>query len=205
VRLVRPDAVPAAPPIDPIELVGEVRVAPRGPVATTVLALTGILFVIHIVRLSARAALGFRKPATVSISETGARVRYKTEILGRTLRERDIVLGREGLASVLREVRYPRAAFYAGLFFLAVGSFVGVRTLADGVRAASPSLLLTGFVFVALGVLLDFALGSVVPSSTGRCRLVFVPKAGPRICIADVNVERVDLALARLAKPSPAP
>jgi hypothetical protein len=200
VRLLHREVAPEPKP--PTELVGEVRLAPRGPIATTVLAVTGLLFVIHVVRLSARAALGYRKPATVTISETGARVRYKTEVLGRTLRERDVVLGREGLASVLREVRYPRAAFYAGLFFLAVGSYVGVHTLADGVRSASPSLLLTGLVFVAIGVLLDFGLGSLAPGAKGRCRLIFVPKAGAPICVSGVDLERVDVALNRLAKPT---
>jgi hypothetical protein len=196
-RLLRPDVVRR----EPTELAGEVHAAPRGPAATTLLALSGLLFVIHVARLSARAALGYRKPATVTISETGARVRWRTEILGRTVRDRDVVMGREGLASALREVRYPRASFYAGLFFLVLGSFVGVRTLADGVRAASPSLLLTGLVFVAVGILLDFALGSLVPGSSGRCRVIFVPRAGSPICVAGVDAARADLALAILAAP----
>jgi hypothetical protein len=202
VRILRRDVPPVAKesPPDPVELAGEIRLAPRGAIVTAALALSGILLVMHAVRLSARAALGYKNPARVTISETGARVRWRTEILGRTIRERDVVLGREGLASVLREVRYPRAAFYAGLFFLAVGSFVGVRTLADGVRAASPSLLLTGLVFVALGILLDFGLGSLVPGVVGRCRLIFVPRAGAPLCVAEVSSKDVDLALTRLAK-----
>jgi len=187
---------------EPSELSGEVLYVPRGPVTATVLALTGLLLVMHVVRLSARAALGYKRPATVTITEAGARVRWRTEILGRTLRDRDVVIGREGLASILREVRYPRAAFYAGLFFLAVGSFVGVRTLADGVRAASPTLLLAGFVFVALGVLVDFVLGSLVPGAVGRCRLLLVPRAGASICVSGVDARGVDLALARLATPA---
>jgi hypothetical protein len=200
VRLLRsePRAAEVASP-RPTVIRGEVRMAPRGPLGTTLLALSGVLFFAHVVRLSARAALGFRRPAEVSISESGARIHSKTEILGRTLNERDVVLGREGLASVRREVKYPRAALYAGLFCLALGSFVGVRALADGVRAASPSLLLTGLVLVGLGVLFDFALGSLFPSAAGRCRLIFVPRAGPRVCVADVDSAEVDLALKRLA------
>jgi hypothetical protein len=185
------------------KLSGEVRPPPRGPLATTVLALTGLLFVIHLVRLSARAALGYRRPATLTLSDGGARVRWHTEILGRTMRDREVVIGREGLVSILREVRYPRSAFYAGLFFLVVGSFVGVRTLADGVRAASPSLLLTGLVCVALGIVLDYGLGSVAPGASGRCRVVVVPRAGSAICVADVDVNQADAALARLAAPTP--
>ncbi|NVL83962.1 hypothetical protein, partial [Escherichia coli] len=71
-------------------------------------------------------------------------------------------------------VRYPRAAFYAGLLALAIGSYVGVRAFVDGVRAASPSLLLTGLVVIALGIGADFVLGSLVPGSRGRVRIAFV-------------------------------
>jgi hypothetical protein len=197
VRLLRRDVVRRAP----AELSGEVHPAPRGPVATTLLALTGLLFVIHVARLCARAALGYRKPAVLTVSESGARVRWRTEILGRTIRDRDVIMAKEGLATVTREVRYPRAAFYAGLFFLVLGSFVGVRTLADGVRAASPSLLLTGLVFVALGILLDFVFGGLLPGSSGRCRVVFVPRAGSPLCVAGVDAERMDAALSTLAAP----
>jgi hypothetical protein len=203
-RLLRQEKEEVAPTKllrEPSLLRGEVFYAPRGVVTTTFLALSGLLCVIHLFRLSGRAALGYKKPATVAISESGARVSWRTEILGRTLRDRDLVIGREGLASVLREVRYPRTAFYAGLFFLALGSFVGVRTLADGVRSASPTLLLAGLVFVALGIGLDFVLGSLVPGATGRCRLFLVPRAGASICVQGVDAKSVDLALARLATP----
>jgi hypothetical protein len=181
------------------ELDGEVLFGPRALFATTVLALTGLLLAMHLVRLVGRAAFGYRKPARVTISEQGVRVRWRTEILGRTIRDRDVLFGRDGLASVVREVRYPRIAFYAGLFFLAIGSFVGVRTLADGVRSASPTLLLAGFAFIALGILFDVALGSLVPGVGGRCRLVFVPRAGAAICVGGVDAGQADVALTRLA------
>ena len=173
--------------------------APRGLFVTALLALTGILFVIHVVRLSARAALAYRKPARLTVSASSVRIHWRTQILGRTLRDRDVVLERAGLACLAREVRYPRAAFYAGLFFLAVGTFVGVRTLADGVRAASPTLLLTGIAFVAVGILLDFALGSLVPGAEGRCRLFIVPTKGHAICLAGVDAKRADAALGKLS------
>src|SRR4029079_16988903 len=115
----------------------------------TVLALTGILFAIHAARLFARVALAYRVPAEVSLSESGVRVKTRTELLGRALREREHVILRSGLVRVVRDVRFPRAAFYSGLFALALGSYIGVRAFADGVRAASPSLLLVGLLIVA--------------------------------------------------------
>ena len=182
------------------KILGEMTMAPRGAVVTTVLALTGVLFAIHATRLVARLALAYKRPTEVTLSDNGVRIRSRTELLGRTVRERDIVILREGLVRASREVRYPRLAFYAGLLALAVGSYVGVATLIDGVRAASPSLLLTGLLIVAAGILLDLLLGSVAPGSTGRCRVIFVPTKGPHLCVAQVDAKLADAALAKLAQ-----
>lgn len=184
-------------PLTEVRLEGEAMAAPRGPVLTTILALTGILFAMHALRLVARLALAYRRPAEVSLSEAGIRMRTRTELLGRTLREREHVIVRSGLVRVVREVRYPRAAFYAGLLALAIGSYIGVRAFVDGVRAASPSLLLTGLVVVALGIAADFVLGSVLPGGRGRVRVVFVPRVGKALCVGDVDASRADDALAR--------
>ena len=181
------------------KLVGEITAPPRSAVATAALALTGILFVMHAVRILARVALKYRRPAEIVLSEKTVRIRYRTELLGRTLRDGDVVIQRAGLVRATREVRYPRAAFYAGLLALAVGSYFGVATFVDGVRAASPSLLLTGLVIVALGIGLDFALSSIAPSARGRVRLLFVPKDGRKLCVGDVDAALADAAIARIA------
>ena len=180
---------------------GELYPTPRGPVVTALLALSGILFVMHAARFVAKFALAYRRPAEVTLSDDGVRIKTRTEMLGRLLREREIVIGRAGLARATREVRYPRIAFYAGLLALAVGSYIGVSTLVDGVRAASPSLLLTGLVIIALGIGLDFFLGSLAPGATGRVRVSFVPKKGRAVCIGGVDAKRADAALHKLAQP----
>jgi len=182
---------------DEVRLEGELLPAPRGPVATTFLAFTGILFAIHAVRIVARLALAYRRPAEVSLSDSGVRVKTRTEMLGRTLREREHVILKAGLVRVVREVRFPRAAFYAGLLALALGSYIGVRAFVDGVRAASPSLLVVGLLIVALGVGADFVLGTLVPGSRGRCRVTFVPRTGAVLCVGEVDARRADDALAR--------
>jgi hypothetical protein len=181
------------------KIVGELTAAPRGPVATAALALTGILFVMHAAQLVARLALAYKRPAEIVLSDKTVRVRYKTQMLGRTLGDRDVVIQRAGLVRATREVRYPRAAFYAGLLALAVGSYFGVATLVDGVRAASPSLLLTGLVIVALGIGLDFAFASIAPGARGRCRVLFVPRDGQKLCVGGVDTKRADAAIARIA------
>ena len=189
-------------PSGELRLEGEATAPPRGPILTTILALTGILFAIHAVRFVARVALAYRRPAEISVSDAGVRMKTRTEMLGRVLREREHVIVRAGLEKVVREVRYPRAAFYAGLLALATGSYIGVRAFSDGVRAASPSLLLTGLVVIILGVALDFVLGSVVPSARGRVRLLFIPRTGATLAVMDVDAARADDVLKRaLAKP----
>ena len=171
--------------------------APRGPVATTLLALTGILSVIHAARFLGRLVLAYKCPAEVTFTDAGVCVKTRSELLGKVLREREHVIPRAGLVKVIREVRYPSAAFYAGLLALAVGSYVGVRAFSDGVRSASPSLLLAGLVVVVIGVAADFVLGSVLPSSRGLVRVLFVPRSGETLCVADVDARRADDAIRR--------
>lgn len=187
----------AEPSLGEVRLEGEIVPAPRGPIVTTILAFTGILFVAHAVRLLARVALTYRRPAELTLTNDAVRVKTKTLMLGRTLREKEHVIVRAGLVRVVREVRYPRLAFYAGLLALAFGSYIGVRAFADGVRSASPSLLLIGLVIVLIGIAADFVLGSLVPGSRGKVRLAFVPRSGPIVCVGDVDAKRADDAITR--------
>ena len=180
-----------------VRLEGEIVPAPRGPVATTLLAVSGLLLAFHAARLVARVALAYRRPAEVALSEHGVRVKTRTELLGRTVREREHVILRSGLVRVIRDVRFPSVAFYAGLLALVIGSYIGVRAFADGVRAASPSLLVVGILVIGLGIGADFVLGTLLPGSLGRVRVAFVPRSGPVVCVGDVDRERADDALTR--------
>lgn len=193
----------AAGPVEP--LLGEMAPVPHGPVATTLLAITGVLFVTQAARLFAKVVLAYRRPAEVIVLDQGdrggVRIRWRVELLGRTMRDRDVVVPRAALLRASREVRYPKIALYTGLFSLAVGSYVGVWAFVDGIRAASPSLLASGIVIVGIGVALDFALSSIWPSARGRCRMLFVPRDGAKLCVGGVDTQRADAVLARLAGP----
>lgn len=180
-----------------VRLEGEWLPSPRGPVVTTILAFTGILFALYTARMVARFALAYRRPTEISLSESGVRVKTRIEMLGRVLREREHVILRSGLVRVVREVRFPRAAFYAGLLALAFGSWIGVRAFVDGVRSASPSLLVVGLLIVAVGIGLDFLLGSVLPGARGKVRIAFVPRTGATVCVGEIDAARADDALAR--------
>ncbi len=178
----------------------QIAPVPRGPIATTALALTGLLFVIHAIGLVARYALALERPAEVRLRESEVEVESKTILLGRTLQEKKTVIPRGELVRAAREVRYPRAAFYTGLLSLAVGSYFGITMLVDGTRSASPSLLLAGLVVVALGIAMDFVLRSIAPGAAGKCRVLFVPKRGPSLCVYAADVKTADRALALMKK-----
>jgi hypothetical protein len=189
---VRPEATPNA-----LTLNGEFVSTERGPVLTSLLAFTGLLFAVHAASAVARVVLRFRRPAEVTLTDTGIVVKTRTEMLGRVLREREHVVPSSGLVRVAREVRFPSLAFYTGLLALAVGSYVGVRAFVDGVRSASPSLLLVGIAIVAAGITADFALRSLIPTARGRCRVLFVPTAGHALAIAEVDSSHASDILGR--------
>ncbi|MDP9001862.1 MAG: hypothetical protein M3O46_17315 [Myxococcota bacterium] len=193
---------PDGEPLEPI--LGEMTSAPHGPIATALLAVTGALLVAHVVRLFGRIALAYKRPAQVVLvadgGGRGVRLRWRVEMLGRTLQDRDVLVTRAGLLRATREVRYPRVPLYAGLLSLAAGSYIGMWALVDGVRASSPSLFGIGVAIVALGVALDFALSSLVPSAQGLCRVIFVPREGTTLCIGAVDIARADAMLTRLAR-----
>lgn len=166
------------------------------------LALTGILLVMRAARLFGRLALAYRTPAEIVVSDDGSlRVHWRVEMLGRLLSDRDVLVPRSGLVRAVREVRYPRLAFHAGLFALAAGSYVGVSACVDGARVASPSLLATGLAVVALGLAVDFVLSVVAPGARGTCRVLFVPRDGAKICIGAIEVDRADALMTRLRAP----
>jgi hypothetical protein len=192
--------VAARAPAPEETLDGELATSPRGPFATTALAFTGILFAMHTLRLIARLALAYQRPAEITVSASGIHIHAQTKLLGRVVRERDHVILRSGLARATREVRFPHLPFYAGLLALAIGSYLGVATLIDGARAASPSLLLTGLLIVAAGVLLEMVLGSVQPGLAGRCRVVLLPSRGRTLCVSHLDPTKADAALGLLSK-----
>jgi hypothetical protein len=182
-------------------IVGELAPRPRGPVAVVLLGVTGIALLVHSVRLFARLAFRLRKPARLEPSpDGGLRLRWHTEILGRTVHEGDVLVPRAGLASATRDVRYPSLPLYAGLVTLAVGTYVGVWAFVDGLRAGSPSLLATGIAIVALSLVVDFALSSLIPGARSRCRVVITPRSGTPLCVGGLDIASADALLDRLAR-----
>lgn len=197
--LARKGAPAALPPGEPVTASGELIPPPRGPIAFTLMAVTGVLIILRVARLIGRWVLRYRRPAEMRFSAKGVTVVSKTELLGRTLREHETHIPMEALLVARREVRYPRLGLYAGLFALAVGSYFGISLFIDGARAGSPELLGVGALIVAIGVALDFALVNAAPSMRGRCRLVLIPRKGAALALGSVDASQADAGLGRLA------
>jgi hypothetical protein len=186
-------------PSEPLR--GQIAAQPRGPVITALLGLTGLLLVSQAARLFGRWALAYKTPAEIAVSEDGGvRVRWRIELLGRTLRDRDVFVPRASLARATREVRFSGAALYMALLSLALGSYVGVSAFVDGVRAASPAMLASGLAIVALGLGLDFVFSCVLPGARGHCRMLVVPRRGGVLCVGEIDKARADAFLGYLAQ-----
>jgi hypothetical protein len=181
---------------------GELVAAPRGFAATLLLAVTLLLFVLHVGRLVARVALGLKRPALVRVSPEGLSISWRTELLGRSLHERSTLLPTTTLVRITREVRYARAGLYAGLAALALGTFVGVSLLVDGLRVPGGSgpLLLLATVCLLTGIGLDFALSGGSDTVRGSCRLVVVPRRGRAWCLRSLSPRATDALLESLAR-----
>lgn len=181
------------------QVAGELVPAPRGPVQLVLLAVTGILLVLRVGRLVGQLLLRYRRPAELSVTPRGLTVRTRTELFGRTLREREMHIPVEALLRAIREVRYPRLGLYAGLVALGLGTYVGVSLFIDGARAGSPELLGMGALVLALGAALDFGLSHLSAGRKGRCRVVIVPRKGPALAVGGADPAVADAALGRLA------
>ena len=182
-------------------LSGELSPAPHGPLATTLLAVTGILLVLGIARLVGRFALSYRRPARLLVSARGLELTHRTELLGRVLRDRETLVPMENLARITREVRFARVGLYAGLLALVLGSYFGMGLFVDGLRVPGGSFPLLGLaaLIIALGLLIDFGLSSMADSARGRCRIVVVPRKGRPLCIGELDPGRADAMLAGVA------
>jgi hypothetical protein len=194
-------SAPSAAEDAPSRLAGELTPGPHGSVGVTLLALTGILFLLRVTRLLARLALGFKQPAELRLSERGLEIAERTELLGRVLRTRQTLVPLANLARVTREVRYPRLGLYLGLAALALGSYLGMGLFVDGARVpgGSAPLLGMGLLIVVLGLCADFGLTTLADNVRGRCRVLVVPKKGKRLSVGALDPARADAMLNALA------
>jgi hypothetical protein len=183
-------------------VVGSMQSAPRGVLVSALIALTGFPLFARGVRGLASLALAYKHPAEIVVDDTTVRIRSRTELLGKSMRETEDVLPLAQIVKASREVRFARLPLYVGLLALAIGSYFGVGWVTDGARAASPSLLAQGLLVVAAGIAIELGISAVFPGARGRCRVVFYPRKGSPICVGDLEIDAADRTLALLARPA---
>lgn len=186
------------------ELLGEVQPPPRGPLLTTLLAVTLLLFILQVVRVIGRYAFGYRRPAAIRLGPQGLELSQRIELMGRVLRDRATIVPLSNLSRVTREVKYARAGLYVGLGALTLGTYFGTGFFVDGVRVPGGSWPLLGLaaLFVVAGLCVDFVLSTGADALRGRCRVVVVPVRGPTVCVGSLDPQRADSLLSALAERS---
>jgi hypothetical protein len=183
-------------------LEGEISLAPFGPVLTTVLTVTLVLFALQVGRALLRWVLAFKRPASITIGPNGLELQQRTELLGKVLRERSVVVPLNSLVRVTRETRYARLGMYVGLAALVIGSYLGMGLFVDAVRVPGGSASLFGLavLMMVLGLLLDFTFSNAADTVRGKCRMLVVPTRGRVFCLGSLDAARADAMLATIAE-----
>ena len=145
--------------------------------------ITGFALVRGVLALIGRFLLMLRRRAIVTVSGGSMTLDVKWSIMGKVFRETRTVSPIESLEAARFENRKRYVHLLIGFGCLAVGVWVGVQYLVDGLRSGYPLLALVGAGIVAAGVILDLALYQWVPEGDGRNRVILV--MGPwrtRVC-----------------------
>jgi hypothetical protein len=181
---------------------GELALPPFGPVVTALLTVTLLLFVLQVGRVLLRWVLAFKRPASISIGPNGLELSQRTELLGKVLRERSIVVPLGSLVRVTRETRYARLGMYAGLVALVIGSYFGMGLLVDAVRVPGGSASLFGLavLMMVIGLAVDFTFSNAADTVRGKCRMLVVPQRGRTLCLGSLDPARADAMLATIAE-----
>ena len=130
----------------------------------------------------------FRRRARV-LTEGGTIVlEEEWSVFGKVFRRTKTVAPMRDVAAVRFEDRRRYIHLLVGFGFLAVGVWLGVQWLVDGLRAGYPFLATVGAAVVLAGVLLDAALYLWVPEGEGKSRLI-LSMGSWRVRVA--GVERV--------------
>lgn len=188
--------------LGPSGIAGVLTPGPRSALVTLLLAACGWLLATSSLRAIGRLALGWRRPATLTLTDAGLELQQQTLLLGRVLRERHTVFPRAGIRHVTREIKYQRAPLYAGVASLALGTYLGIGLFLDGARVPGMSLSLIGLglLVIVAGLVLDFALTWLADLARGRCRLLLFPMRGGAIALSGLESEAADALLRRLGR-----
>jgi len=115
-----------------------------------------------------------RREATAAIDGGTMTLDVEWSILGKRFRRTRTVAPIRAIDAARFEDRRRYVYLLVGFGCLAVGTWVGIQWLVEGLRAGFPQLALIGAGIVAAGVLLDLAMYVFVPEGKGRSRVQLI-------------------------------
>jgi hypothetical protein len=148
--------------------------------------ISGLVVIRGILALVGRYLLVLRRRATATVEGGSLTVEVEWSILGRKFRRTRTVAPIGELEAARFENRRLYVHLLIGFGCLAVGTWVGIQWLVDGLRAGYPYLALVGAAVVAAGVLVDLVMYLVIPEGKGRSRVLLA--LGPwRLRLAGID------------------
>lgn len=145
---------------EPCGVHGELRRLPHSVAIRVLQALCLWTLVRGTLSLLSRWVLGRRNLARLNLQGDSLILQSETTSWGRSVRRITRVLPKEHLAEFTLQRAGESPAFTVGLVSISVGTFLGVRMISEGIFSGSVSLISLGPLLVALGVGLDFFVGS---------------------------------------------
>jgi hypothetical protein len=134
--------------------------------------LTGFSLVKGILYLVGRYLLAFRKKAQLSIKDNKIIIlSVEWSIMGKIFKTSEITAPVTDTTGVQLENRKRYIHIVVGFGFLAIGVWVGIQWLVDGLRAGYPLLALIGAAVVAAGIAIDLILYLLIPQGEGKSRM----------------------------------
>ena len=136
------------------------------------LIFTGLFLVRGLIELFVRYCLAFRRRAAVAVKGSRLVLDVEWSIAGRIFRRTTSETPIRDVRAVRLEIRQRYLYLLVGFGALAVGAWIGVQWLTEGLRAGYPYIALIGAAVVAAGALIDIALYLLVPAGAGKRRLL---------------------------------
>ncbi len=146
---------------------------------------TGFVLIRGLLSLVFRYLLMLRRKAVATVDGRALVLEVEWSIVGKVFRKTTTTSPVSSIEAAVFENRKRYVQLIVGFGFLAVGTWVGVQFLVDGLRAGYPVWALVGAGSVVGGILIDLALYLFIPEGDGTNRVVLA--MGPwRVRIAGV-------------------
>jgi hypothetical protein len=178
---------------------GRLGRAPVGGIREVLRLISGVALLAWIVR-TAGAAVGHRREAEVELRDDALKIRHRTHLLGRVVREGEDTYTIAAVAGAGRDVRYPSLHLLVGAVALSAGILAGGLVAFDGIRGGDTLLVVVAAAIILAGAGLDLALEVLIPGRTGRVALDLrmLPKRTVRL--SRIPHEDADRFLAALTR-----